>query len=209
MRTKALPLAQPERTGSRMPPVLVLGPLRPHQHTYSTPCPSSTLRKSTPPLPLMVCPLFWPTHQSFIRKFANPPLTHGVFECLLTGQAAARRPDGRLVSPVGVALPAFVSCRLVQGRRTRVAGARETHRTGKARSKPRFRQKPQFDGRGRALPPVRWLFDLRCARVLRAGRIQRTSQTPYLNNLWALFASIFAPSGLVWIVFLCRIIPSP
>ena len=30
---------------------------------------------------------------------------------------------------------------------------------------------------GRALPPVRWLFDLYCARVLRAGRIKRTSQT--------------------------------
>ena len=31
--------------------------------------------------------------------------------------------------------------------------------------------------RGHALPPVRWLFELHCARVLRAGRIQRTSQT--------------------------------
>ena len=30
----------------------------------------------------------------------------------------------------------------------------------------------------RALPPVRWLFDLYCARVLRAGRIQRTSRPP-------------------------------
>ena len=56
---------------------------------------------------------------------------------------------------------------------------------------PRFPQKPQFGitaslihsvqyillGRGHALPPVRWLFDLYCARVVRAGRIQRTSQT--------------------------------
>ena len=32
-------------------------------------------------------------------------------------------------------------------------------------------------GRGRALPPVRWLSELHCARVLRAGRVQRTSQT--------------------------------
>ena len=31
--------------------------------------------------------------------------------------------------------------------------------------------------RGRALPTVRWLFELHCARVLRAGRAQRTSQT--------------------------------
>ena len=27
------------------------------------------------------------------------------------------------------------------------------------------------------VPPVRWLFELNCARVLRAGRIQRISQT--------------------------------
>ena len=35
----------------------------------------------------------------------------------------------------------------------------------------------KMDGLHCALPPVRWLFDLYCARVLRAGRIQRTSQT--------------------------------
>ena len=34
-------------------------------------------------------------------------------------------------------------------------------------------------GRGRALPPVRWLSELHCARVLRAGRAQRTSQTAF------------------------------
>ena len=50
---------------------------------------------------------------------------------------------------------------------------------------PRFPQKPQFgitaslihSVQCRALPPVRWLFEVHCARVLRAGRIQRTSQT--------------------------------
>ena len=32
------------------------------------------------------------------------------------------------------------------------------------------------------MQPVRWLFDLYCARVLRAGRIQRTSQTAYIHE---------------------------
>ena len=34
-----------------------------------------------------------------------------------------------------------------------------------------------YEGRRCALPPVRWLFELTCARVLMAGRIQRISQT--------------------------------
>ena len=61
---------------------------------------------------------------------------------------------------------------------------------------------PPVSLRGRALPPVRWLFDLYCARVLRAGRIKRTSQTP---------ASGLVPHVLrvFWVWWLLRVAHAP
>ena len=61
--------------------------------------------------------------------------------------------------------------------------------------KPRFPQKLQFGTTASilhsvqyilALPPVRWSFELHCACVLRAGRIQGTSQTNpcYMSDQW-------------------------
>jgi hypothetical protein len=59
---------------------------------------------------------------------------------------------------------------------------------------------------GRALPPVRWLFDLYCARVLRAGRIQRTSQTTCFAH--PLCCSCTVPQNLKVLRTLVHSVPS-